>query len=182
MSQVRVLVGTHKGAFILTSGAKRKDWHVAGPHFGGLEIYHVKGSPVNADRIYASQAGDWHGQVTHRSDDGGVTWEAVGNEFKYNGTPGTHQWYDGTPHPWEFKRVWHFEPHPTELDTLFAGVEDAALFKSTDGGKTWAELEGRRSALWRPRDLPCQRFAGGPQPHLRLASRGLVRAGGAPQR
>jgi photosystem II stability/assembly factor-like uncharacterized protein len=144
MSQVRVLVGTHKGAFILTSDAKRKDWKVAGPHFGGLEIYHVKGSPVDPNRIYASQAGDWHGQVTHRSDDGGETWEAVGNEFKYHGTPGTHQWYDDTPHPWEFKRVWHFEPHPTELDTLFAGVEDAALFKSTDGGKTWAELEGLR--------------------------------------
>lgn len=144
MSNVRVLVGTHKGAFILTSDGKRKDWQIDGPFFGGLEIYHVKGSPVNPDRIYASQAGDWFGQVVHRSDDGGKTWEAVGNEFKYRGAPGTHQWYDGTPHPWEFKRVWHFEPSPHDADTVYAGVEDAALFKSTDGGKTWAELAGLR--------------------------------------
>jgi len=154
MSQVRVLVGTHKGAFILSSDGKRKEWKVEGPHFGGLEIYHVKGSLANPNRIYASQAGDWFGQVVHRSDDGGKTWETVGNEFKYEGTPGTHQWYDGTPHPWEFKRVWHFEPSPTDADTVYAGVEDAALFKSTDGGKSWAELSGLREhstgSQWAP--------------------------------
>src|SRR3990172_3341149 len=154
MSQVRVLVGTHKGAFILSSDGKRKDWKIDGPPFGGLDIYHVNGSPANPERIYASQAGDWFGQVVHRSDDGGLTWEAVGNEFKYEGTPGTHQWYDGTPHPWEFKRVWHFEPSPTDLDTVYAGVEDAALFKSTDAGKSWAELSGLRThttgSQWAP--------------------------------
>ncbi len=145
MSGVRVLVGTHKGAFVLTSDGKRKNWQVTGPHFGGLEIYHLKGSPVDPNRIYASQASDWFGQVVHRSDDGGKTWEAVGNKFLYDGATGTHQWYDGTAHPWEFKRVWHFEPSLTDPDTAYAGAEDAALFRTTDGGQTWNELTGLRT-------------------------------------
>jgi hypothetical protein len=144
MSGVRVLVGTRKGAFVLTSNGKRKRWGVSGPHFAGWEIYHVKGSPTDPNRLYASQSSGWFGQVIQRSDDGGKTWEAVGNEFKYDGLPGTHQWYDGTPHPWEFKRVWHLEPSLTDPDTVYAGVEDAALFRSTDAGKTWQELAGLR--------------------------------------
>jgi hypothetical protein len=117
---------------------------VSGPHFAGWELYHVKGSPLNPDRIYASQSSGWFGQMIQRSDDGGRTWEPVGNEFAYDGVPGTHQWYDGTPHPWEFKRVWHLEPSLTEPDTVYAGIEDAALFRSTDGGKSWQELSGLR--------------------------------------
>ena len=130
MSKVRVLVGTKKGAFILTSDGKREKWEVSGPHFAGWEMYHLKGSPVNPDRIYASQTSGWFGQVMQRSDDGGKTWEPAGNKFIYDGVPGTHQWYDGTPHPWEFKRVWHLEPSLTDADTVYAGVEDAALFKT----------------------------------------------------
>ena len=144
MSSVRVLVGTRKGAFVLNSDGNRKDWTVNGPFFAGWEIYHMKGSPVDPNRLYASQSSSWSGQVVQRSDDGGVTWNPVNNKFAYAGVPGTHQWYDGTPHPWEFKRVWHFEPSLTDADTVFAGVEDAALFKSTDGGTTWEELKGLR--------------------------------------
>ncbi len=144
MNGVRVLVGTRKGAFVLSSDAARKDWKVSGPFFGGWEIYHVKGSPVDPNRLYASQSSGWFGQLIQRSDDGGQTWEPVGNQFTYDGVPGTHQWYDGTPHPWEFKRVWHLEPSLTDRDTVFAGVEDAALFKSTDGGRSWPELSGLR--------------------------------------
>jgi photosystem II stability/assembly factor-like uncharacterized protein len=144
MSGVRVLVGTRKGAFVLTSDKGRKTWDVSGPHFAGWELYHVRGSPLNPDRIYASQSSGWFGQMIQRSDDGGKTWEPVGNEFAYDGVPGTHQWYDGTPHPWEFKRVWHLEPSLTEPDTVYAGIEDAALFRSTDGGKCWQELSGLR--------------------------------------
>jgi photosystem II stability/assembly factor-like uncharacterized protein len=153
MSKVRVLVGTRKGAFILTSDANRENWEVNGPHFAGWEMYHLKGSPVNPDRIYASQSSGWFGQTMQRSDDGGKTWEAVGNEFKYDGTPGTHQWYDGTQHPWEFKRVWHLEPSLGDPEVVYAGVEDAAIFRSGDGGKTWQELPGLRTAkgnLWQP--------------------------------
>jgi len=144
MSGVRVLVGTRKGAFVLTADGKRKDWTVEGPHFPGWEMYHLKGSPADPDRIYASQSTGWHGQVMQRSDDGGKSWAAVGNEFSYDGVTGTHQWYDGTPHPWEFARVWHLEPSHTDPDVVLAGVEDAALFRSSDGGQTWQELSGLR--------------------------------------
>jgi photosystem II stability/assembly factor-like uncharacterized protein len=144
MSGVRVLVGTRKGAFVLTADGARRDWVVDGPHFPGWEIYHVKGSPAAPDRLWASQSTGWFGQLIQRSEDGGKTWEAVGNEFRYATVPGTHQWYDGTPHPWEFARVWHLEPAPHDPETVYAGVEDAALFKSTDGGASWNELPGLR--------------------------------------
>lgn len=153
MSGVRVLVGTRKGAFVLTSDGKRRQWDVSGPHFGGWEIYHVKGSPVDPDRLYASQSSGWFGQLIQRSNDGGKTWQPVGNEFAYHGQPGTHQWYDGTPHPWEFKRVWHLEPSLSDPDTVYAGAEDAALFRSTDGGATWHELAALRDcsgSKWAP--------------------------------
>jgi photosystem II stability/assembly factor-like uncharacterized protein len=153
MSAIRLLIGTRKGAFVLTSDGRRADWKVSGPHFAGWEIYHMKGSPVNPNRLYASQTSGWFGQQVQRSEDGGLTWEPVGNEFTYDGVPGTHQWYDGTQHPWEFKRVWHFEPSLGEAETVYAGAEDAALFRSTDGGKTWKELPALREAkgkLWQP--------------------------------
>ena len=153
MSGVRLLVGTRKGAFILTADGKRQDWEVSGPHFAGWEMYHLKGSPVDPNRIYASQSSGWFGQIIQRSNDGGKTWEAAGKDFNYDGTPGTHQWYDGTQHPWEFKRVWHLEPSLTDPDMVYAGVEDAALFRSTDGAQTWQELAGLRNAkgnLWQP--------------------------------
>jgi photosystem II stability/assembly factor-like uncharacterized protein len=154
MSGVRVLVGTRKGAFILTADGQRRDWTVTGPLFGGWEVYHIKGSPVDPDRLYASQSSSWFGQIVQRSDDGGQNWEAVGNAFAYAGEPGTHQWYDATPRPWEFKRVWHLEPSPDNADTVFAGVEDAALFRTVDGGRTWQELAGLRrhgsGPQWQP--------------------------------
>jgi photosystem II stability/assembly factor-like uncharacterized protein len=165
MTRVRVLVGTRKGAFILTSDGKRQKWDVAGPLFAGWEMYHLKGSPSDPNRLFASQSSGWFGQVIQRSDDGGKTWHAPGggvttgpggmpagesNKFVYdasaeNGKPlTTHQWYDGTQHPWEFKRVWHLEPSHTDPDTVYAGVEDAALFRSSDGGRSWQELSGLR--------------------------------------
>lgn len=168
MSGVRVLVGTKKGAFILTADGKRQNWEVSGPHFAGWEMYHLKGSPADPNRIYASQTSGWFGQVIQRSDDGGKTWntpdgvppptpadfmQGRSNKFAYEGEAGTHKWYDGTQHPWEFKRVWHMEPSLTDPDTVYAGVEDAAIFKSTDGGKSWKELAGLRKAkghLWQP--------------------------------
>lgn len=170
MSTVRVLVGTKKGAFILTSDGVRKRWDVSGPHFGGWEIYHIKGSPADPNRIYASQSSGWFGQIIQRSDDGGITWNPPGtkpedlagpdgmpngksNEFRYEGEVGTHKFYDGTQHPWEFKRIWHLEPSLNDPDTAYAGAEDAALFRTVDGGKSWRELPGLRQAkghLWQP--------------------------------
>ncbi|MEA2508782.1 MAG: hypothetical protein QOG21_864 [Actinomycetota bacterium] len=146
MSGVRVLVGTRKGAFVMTSDERREQWDIQGPHFAGWEIYHLKGSPADPNRIYASQSTGWFGQLIQRSNDGGKTWEPVGNKFEYDGVPGTHQWYDGTPHPWEFARVWHLEPSLSDPDTIYAGVEDAALFRSVDGGGSWHELSGLRES------------------------------------
>src|ERR1700693_5851050 len=130
MSGVRVLVGTRMGAFVLTPDGNREKCDIRGPQFAGWEIYHMKGSPANPDRLYASQCSGWFGQIIQRSDDGGKTWHqpgsaadqppapgagtaGVSNKFFYDaseqtGKPlTTHQWYDGTQHPWEFKRVWH---------------------------------------------------------------------------
>src|SRR6201997_3030036 len=177
MSGIRVSVGTRKGAFILTSDGKRKNWKVDGPHFAGWEIYHMKGSPVDPHRIYASQTSGWFGQIIQRSSDGGKTWETPGsspeelkspdgmpkgesNKFVYDTSPETgkplttHMWYDGTQHPWEFKRVWHLEPSLTDANHVYAGVEDAALFRSTDGGENWEELPALRGHAtgpsWQP--------------------------------
>ncbi|HEV3091636.1 MAG TPA: hypothetical protein VGX91_09400 [Candidatus Cybelea sp.] len=154
MSSVRLLVGTRKGAFVLTADGKRSDWRVEGPFFAGWEVYHLKGSPADPHRIYASQTSSWFGQIVQRSDDGGATWQPVGNRFDYDGEAGTHLWYDGTPHPWEFARVWHFEPSASDPDLVYAGVEDAALFRSRDGGLSWEELSGlrrhRSAPGWQP--------------------------------
>ncbi len=184
MSGIRVLVGTKKGAFILTSDGKRAEWSVDGPHFAGWEVYHMKGSPVDPDRLYASQTSAWFGQIIQRSNDGGKSWDQPGLEpadmpnfqappedgppmppkipsrFVYDtsaatGKPlTTHQWYDGSQHPWEFARVWHLEPSLTERDVVYAGVEDAALFRSDDGGESWHELAGLRGhgtgPQWQP--------------------------------
>jgi hypothetical protein len=145
MSGVRVLAGTRKGAFVLTADGTRKDWQVSGPHFAGWEMYHLKGSPADPNRIYASQTSGWFGQLIQRSDDGGVTWTQVGSKFEYEGEVGTHQWYDGTPRPWEFKRIWHLEPSLTDPDVVYAGAEDAAIFRSDDAGQEWQELPSLRT-------------------------------------
>jgi hypothetical protein len=154
MDAVRVLVGTAKGAFVLTADGGRSAWEVTGPLFGGWEIYHVNGSPADPDRLYASQANDWFGQVIHRSDDGGRTWHPVGNDFAYQGEPGTRLHYDGTSQPFTFQRVWHLAPTADDPDTVYAGAQDAALFRSTDGGETWSELPGLRThesaSQWAP--------------------------------
>ncbi|MCW2586038.1 MAG: hypothetical protein JWN55_1554 [Frankiales bacterium] len=154
MAGVRMLVGTRKGAFVLTSDEGRRDWKIDGPHFAGWEVYHLKGSPLDPDRIWASQSGGWFGQVIQRSQDGGQTWDAVGNDFTYEGEAGTHQHYDGTLKPWVFNRVWHLEPSLTDVDTVYAGVEDAALFKTTDGGASWSEIDALRKhgsgPQWQP--------------------------------
>ena len=154
MRGVRVLVGTRKGAFVLTADERRRDWQVEGPHFAGWEVYHVAGSPADPDRIWAAPSGGWFGQVIQRSDDGGRTWDSVGNDFSYASVAGQHQWYDGTLRPWEFTRVWHLEPSATDRDLVYAGVQDAALFRSTDGGLSWQELRALREhesgPQWQP--------------------------------
>jgi photosystem II stability/assembly factor-like uncharacterized protein len=154
VSSVRVLVGTAKGAFVLRADGSRADWSIEGPLFPGWQVYHLNASPADPDRIWAAPSGGWFGQMIQRSDDGGASFTPVGNEFAYEGETGTHQWYDGTPHPWEFARVWHLEPSLHDPDSLYAGVEDAALFHSADGGLSWQELPALRThstgSTWQP--------------------------------
>jgi photosystem II stability/assembly factor-like uncharacterized protein len=154
MTGVRVLVGTRKGGFVLTSDGRRESWEVSGPLFAGWEIYHLNGSPADPDRLYASQSNGWFGQVIQRSDDGGVTWEPVGNDFAYVGETGTHLFYDGSSKPWNFTRVWNLTPSADDPDTVLAGVEDAALFRTTDGGRTWDELPDLRQHASAPSWAP----------------------------
>jgi len=192
MSKVRILVGTRKGAFVITSDGKRNSWDVSGPHFAGWEVYHLKGSPADPGRIYASQSSSWFGQIIQRSEDGGKSWFQPGlkpgeptktpdgspvtesNKFAYDTSPAsgkplsTHQWYDDTQHPWEFKRVWHLEPSHTDPDTVLAGAEDAALFRTSDGGKNWHELAGLRGHGTGPQWAP---GAGGMCLHTILVDR-----------
>jgi hypothetical protein len=171
MRKVRVLVGTREGAFILTLDGKREKWDVSGPHFAGWEMYHLKASPVDPNRIYASQTSGWFGQIIQRSDDGGETWiqpstppgEQTGpggmpkgesNKFVYDTSAEsgkrltTHQFYDGKQHPWEFKRVWHIEPSLTEqhLRLRFGG----RCIASVDPVASKSFLLGNRKLLcWR---------------------------------
>ncbi|MGH9523994.1 MAG: WD40/YVTN/BNR-like repeat-containing protein [Terriglobales bacterium] len=173
MSNVRVLVGTRKGAFVLTSDGKRKNWKIDGPLFAGWEIYHLKGSPADPNRMWASQTSSWFGQMIQRSEDGGKTWappggetmpanfgDKIANKFEYDTSPETgaplttHQYYDGTQKPWVFKRVWHLEPSLHDPDTVYAGIEDAALFRSTDGAQSWHEMSGLRGHGTGPKWTP----------------------------
>ena len=170
MSTVRVLVGTKKGAFILTADGARKNWTVAGPHSPAGRCTTSKdrrpiptastprrraagsGRSSNA-RMTAAKRGIRPAQSPRDLMGPDGMPKGQSNMFNYEGSVGTHKWYDGTQHPWEFKRVWHIEPSLTDPDTAYAGVEDAAIFKTTDGGKTWKEMPTLRSAkgnLWQP--------------------------------
>src|SRR5204863_283944 len=133
MSGIRVLVGTRKGGFVLTSDAKRKDWKVDGPHFAGWEIYHMKGSPVDPDRIYASQTSAWFGQIIQRSSDGGKTWETINH--------GLHSQYIPDPHAEVGHCVHRIAMHPTKPNTLFM-QKHWDVMRSDDGGDSWREVSG----------------------------------------
>ncbi len=169
-----MLVGTNKGAFILTSDGKRDKWDVSGPHFAGLGDLPHERIASDPDRIYVSQTSGWFGQIIQRSTTaakpgrrraarprlGPFGPRRTSNKFVYDTSPETgkplttHQLYDGKQHPWEFKRVWHLEPSLTDPDTAYAGIEDAAIFRTTDGATTWHEMPGLRGhgtgPKWQP--------------------------------
>src|SRR3990172_3481481 len=160
MSKVRVLVGTRKGAFVLASDAKRERWDISGPHFAGWEIYHLKGSPVDPNRLYASQSNDWFGQLIQRSNDGGKTWEPVGNEFVYDGvedaalfrsTDGGKTWQElaglrghGSGSSWAPGAggmcLHTILMDPSNPNRIFIAISSAGAFRTDDGGKTWKPI------------------------------------------
>src|SRR5919199_1738907 len=148
MSSVRVLVGTRKGAFVLSADAKRDNWNVSGPHFPGWEMYHLKASPADPNRVYASQTSGWFGQTIQRSCDGGQTWEPVGNQFTYDELPGLRGHGSGP----------HWQPgagglclhtvllDPSRPERMSVAISAAGAFRSDDAGQTWRTINrGLRS-------------------------------------
>lgn len=133
MSSVRVLIGTKKGAFLMSADGKRQDWEISGPHFGGWEIYHMKASPVDPDRIYASQSTAWFGQVVQRSDDGGQSWRPINNGLRSDFMP------DPTA---EIGHCVHrIAMHPSRPEVLFM-QKHWDVMRSDDAGDSWTEVSG----------------------------------------
>src|SRR3989440_670233 len=133
MSGVRVLVGTRKGAFILTADGKRERWNVSGPHFAGWEIYHMKGSPTDPNRLYASQSSGWFGQVIQRSCDGGKTWQTPAGLRGHGTGP---KWQPGAGG----MCLHTILLDPTNARRMYVAISAAGAFRSDDGGKTWKPI------------------------------------------
>ena len=131
MTAVRVLVGTRKGAFVLTSDGRRDRWEIDGPRFGGWEIYHMAGSPADPSRLYASQSTGWFGQLIQRSDDGGATWQPMGNEFACIPDPDAEVGHC----------VHRIAMHPSRPQVLFM-QKHWDVMRSDDAGETWQEISG----------------------------------------
>ena len=154
MSSVRVLVGTRKGAFILTAdGNARSGTSAVRISPAGRCITSRVRPSIRIGSTHRNRAAGSARRCSDRTT-AGKTWHAGRQQVCLRRRAGTHMWYDGTQHPWEFARVWHLEPSLTDPDTVYAGVEDAALFRSTDGGQSWHELSGLRrhesGPSWQP--------------------------------
>ena len=129
---VVVLVGTRKGAFILRSDARRKQWSVEGPHFTGLNVHHFTLDPRDGATLFAATYTEWWGSDIQRSNNWGKKWLRTKGGVRYEKDSGL-----------SVKCVWHIRPgRPAEPGVLYAGVDPAGLFRSEDGGVTWAEVKG----------------------------------------
>ncbi len=133
MSRVQVLVGTKKGAFLLTADGKRQRWEIQGPLFGGWELYHLKGSPADPNRIYASQTSGWFGQIVQRSDDGGRSGQPINRGLKSNFLP--------DPDATVGHRVHRIALHPARPNVLFL-QNHWDVMRSDDAGDAWREVSG----------------------------------------
>lgn len=132
--QVHVLVGTRKGAFIITSGSDRQDWSVSGPHCDAWPINHVVADPVRGT-IYATGGNEWFGPAVWKSVDGGTSWTHSSAGLAYG---------PGEP---PVKSGWSLA---VAGDRLYVGVEPAGLFVSRDQGATFEEVKGLREHPTRP--------------------------------
>ncbi|HYR77256.1 MAG TPA: hypothetical protein VEM96_15585 [Pyrinomonadaceae bacterium] len=129
-----LLVGTMKGAFIFRSAGAREKWDVAGPYFPGRSVYAMNFDGRNGrQRLWAAVNSSFWGSFLSSSNDFGKTWsdpEAYNIKFPEGSEV-------------SLKQIWQIVPgHPSEPDTLYCGVEPAALFKSTDAGETWSLERG----------------------------------------
>jgi len=133
--KVSVLVGTTKGAFFFHSDAERKKWEMTGPHLDGWEIYSlcgVGGNGHGGERVFAGTSHYVYGPTIRVSEDMGETWTQVEVGPRYSQESG-----------FTLNRIWQIVPgHASQPNTLYAGVDEAGLFASQDGGETWNELTG----------------------------------------
>ncbi len=138
---VLVAVGTNKGLFLFQSDEARKDWEMTGPHLAGWDVYSIHRD--RRGRIYAGTSHFVYGPTFRVTDDGGKNWQQLEARPAYPKDSG-----------WELKRIWQIISHPTEPDTILAGVEEAGLFVSRDRGGSWTELDGltrgRTRQTWHP--------------------------------
>ena len=142
-----ILVGTTKGAFLVSGGDDRSGWTVKGPFCDGWPINHVVGDPDSV-AIWAGGGGDWHGAGVWRSLDGGQTWDVTRltrgtmDEWAANDPDFAKMigWTDDPlPFADQFSQIWSLG---LGHGTLYAGTKPASLLASRDGGKTWDKVEG----------------------------------------
>jgi photosystem II stability/assembly factor-like uncharacterized protein len=143
---VLLLAGTMKGAFVLRSDKSRKDWEVGGPYFPGRAVYALTYDDRNGrNRLWAAVNSSYWGSYLSSSDDFGKTWtepETYGVKFPADADAAV-------------KQIWQIAlGHPDEPDTLYCGVEPAALFKSTDAGDSWSLVKGLYDHPHRPQWMP----------------------------
>jgi hypothetical protein len=151
---VLLLAGTMKGAFVLRSDKQRRKWEVGGPYFPGRAIYALAYDDRNGrQRLWAAVNSSYWGSYLSSSNDFGKTWtepETYGVKFPQNEPTPAAPMQDANPatNPaanadLSLKQIWQIAlGHPDEPDTLYCGVEPAALFKSTDAGESWSLVKG----------------------------------------
>ena len=146
-NNLTILVGTTKGAFLITGTDDRTGWTVTGPHCDGWPINHVVGDPATG-HLWAGGGGDWHGAGIWRSTDDGATWalakltrgkmdEWAANDPDFAAIIG---WTDAPlPFTDQFAQIWSLnQAH----GTVYAGTKPAQLLASTDGGASWDRVQG----------------------------------------
>lgn len=141
-----LLVGTMKGAFVLKSDASRKNWEVGGPYFPGRAIYALNyDGRDNRNRLWAAVNSSYWGSYLSTSNDFGKTWtepETYGVKFPDDAET-------------SLKQIWQIVPgNDSEPNTLYCGVEPAALFRSDDAGETWSLVKGLHDHPHRPQWQP----------------------------
>jgi len=143
---VMLLVGTMKGAFILRAGKDRTRWDAGGPYFPGSAVYAMAYDARDGrQRIWAGPNSMHWGGLLRSSDDFGRTWTNPEEaNVKFPGGTGA-----------ALKQIWQIVPgRDGEPETLYCGVEPAAVFTSRDAGATWSLNEGLwnhpQRAEWQP--------------------------------
>lgn len=128
-----VLVATRKGAWLFHGDARRKAFTADGPHFLGHTISHVKLDPRDGRTLLAAAKTGHLGPTIFRSTDLGRHWKEARQPPAFANLP-------GLPARSVDHTFWLTPGHASERDTWYAGTSPQGLFRSEDGGVTWAPL------------------------------------------